>query len=1056
MTSTTDIRREIVNQERRLRTLITLGESQDSEKALEIKALISKLRMNLTELEKKSREIEGGSTIRSIQNLVLDDFAERVQEYSEDMLFTRYVEKFSPEYYYPRVDLNEHFQKFLISDKVAMVLIGKAGTGKSAFICSLVETPPDNTIIWLQDCARINSRNLDVDSLIGKELGIKNGMVEYLNQFLIQYPQKKVIFIFDSVNEFNESTELLQNLSTFINSIEDARIKVVITCRIPIWDSIKRFLTIPFEKGYHVTGPDTFVNVSPFTDSEIKGAFDHYRTVYKIKTDFENLSSQVRNLIKNPLLLKMTAKVYEKAEIPGELALRDIFSEYINKCLGPLGYESEEFKVLNRLIELMYENASRELEIAIIKRDNKIGHFIVPEYNSPFFKLVDEGLLSQRLDKTLLKKIEMIFITYERVFEYLLAEIIIGEVNTEKIIRNLELSLEKPFVQLRGATELAFSFSILNKTIKVGTIIEMARLNRPDSRQFLCDVIQTIYDSGNREIAEKIVFEISEDEKPESKYLAVQAAYQLKLDQRLLSLSLTPGNNKENNDLRELATLYLYERWNLARREGKLEEGYKLLHELQTQINLRNPIRSKHALQALLYVCANMMVHIVDDPKSVYPFLDIFKDLIKKVPGFHIREKGDHVSTELSGTANITIDIVASFIKNITDFPYQFKQFIGDPKTTRAILDVGELTSLESLIDHEPEVVKILTWENSWVRFISSSLITHQIYYNIDLHLPFFLGLIDSSKLQLVHKLWATRALVLGLVARMATYKEFPEEVMEVLYDLLVSLWYEISDETEKPKVIETGKQPDDLLNLWKIILYAILTIEATKQRRAGATVGSTMISELIKIPSFCETNSLVNFIDVLEGIAFQGFVDFSLKTLLSKEFKLHWEKKAFLHGIENISTIRGFYQHEVDAMLQGDASADTVWNEVKSHQTFISPKDIRRISTDLWGMVAIATNITVEKATGLYLLEIALSESVEESIHGLVKVTLEVLSDPERIDIAHVQWGLAHDPKWNRYDKLQISRDVINTRPELHAYYKNLIGKIIDKYGKGVLYGEL
>ena len=196
-----------------------------------------------------------------------------------------------------------------------------------------------------------------------------------------------------------------------------------------------------------------------------------------------------------------------------------------------------------------------------------------------------------------------------------------------------------------------------------------------------------------------------------------------------------------------------------------------------------------------------------------------------------------------------------------------------------------------------------------------------------------------------------------------------------------------------------------------------------------------------------------------IEKTAYQGYVDFALLTLLDKNVRLHWEKIAFNIGINIFANIRAIYHQEVDRRLQSKEAKDTSphqWNALSMVSRFPDPKDIRSISTIFWTMPAIATDITMAKATGLFLLELAYSKSVKDFWKRAVRLMIGLLFDPARIDVAHIQWGLAHDPNWNQYDALDISRDVLTIRPELHEQYRRLATQCVEKYGRGMFYGEL
>jgi uncharacterized coiled-coil protein SlyX len=1064
-----EIKREIVHQQRRLKDLDP-KDVMDQTRVTKVRDRIAALEQELLALEDECLRAKQGrptmvpetSTPEASLNLPTlaakphaDDLIKSIQDYSEKMLFERYADKYCSEYYYQRAALRAHFSDFLESARSAMVITGKAGIGKSAFVCDLVDNPPDNCLIWLQDCAYLQlGAKMSIDEYIGRSMGLTSGVLATLDDLLEQHPTQRIVFAFDSVNEYSNREELLTRLARFVRDIEDRRIKLILTCRMPMWRSIGRAFAIPANRGYHIAGPGSNVLIDPFSEEEIERAYGGYRQAYHIKTPYSELSPQVKHFILQPLFLNLTAVVCSRGEVPKSLALRDVFSQYVEKCLGEGGFESEEFAVLQRIIELMYEQAKRELELALVKRNGDIGHYVVPDFNSPYAKLIDEGLLSERVEQKVIRRVQLVFVTYERVFEFLLAEIIVGDVTVEEILRNLELAQTKPFIQLRGAVELALSFSVLSGDVDESLLIGLARLNRPDSRQFVCDVIQTIYDSGHRDRAEEIVFRISKDVKPESKFLAVQAAYHLALDEQLLRLALD-----KDPDLRDLATVYVYERWNAARLAGHLDKGYGLLHSLRSHLGVREPKRAVHAIQALVSVGANMMIHLVDDPESLHPLMDICWDLINRLPAVTSTPPRDRLAKAVSeGTTNLFVEIIAQAVSRpisryaILDNALQV--VIGDPKTIRAALDVGELLSLTSLTEHRDKIVRLINWPSAFVSFIASSLTIHQIDSNPDEHLPLFLSTLDSPELGLSQRLLILRALTLGLIARMVKGNSIPEGILSTLLEYLLAYWYEMEESPPTP-VSDDALAMTNPLDLWQSTLYGLLVMEADAQRSRGDTKGSTIASTLVDAPAF-GTSGMKVLLKTLERTAYQDYVDFAVMSIVDKKIRRLWEQDLPEMAVAALSDIRALYQDEVDSLLQKEPTLGELWNKVKVTGYYPSPKDLRSIGHSLWLIVVIATDMQVAKAAGLCLMELAFAKSVTDYWRRLVRLVMEMLTDPIIVDIAHVEWGFAHDPEWDRFDKLEIPRDIVKTRPELHEHYRMLIESCIERCGRGIFHGEL
>ena len=654
--------------------------------------------------------------------------------------------------------------------------------------------------------------------------------------------------------------------------------------------------------------------------------------------------------------------------------------------------------------------------------------------------------MSEEVKRSLREKIQLVFVTYEMVFEYLLSEIIIGEVTPESIIRNLDLAQAKSFIQLRGAIVLALSLSLLRGDTDTSVLVELAKLNRPDSRQFLCDVIQIIYNAGRQDIAEGIVNELSEDKAIEAQLLAVQAAYQIQLDDRLVSLTLS-----NNPELRDLATVYVYERWNSTRLSGHVEAGYQLLGKLRSKVSLLHPKQSNLAIQALFSVNAHMFSRLIDDRESLMPLLEMYRNLVSRIPGVG-KDFGRQPSSLVADGA---VALIAEVVERLADMNRDLLDMLHDPATIRAVLDVGNLLALPSLTGYKNELIRLLTWDDTGVAWMASDLVMRQVCVNPNEHVLLFLEVLESQELKLAHRTLLLRALTVGMIVRSIRGLEIPDDILEILTDHLLATWCDLLEEREGNE----AQIVPDIDEYWQSFLFGVLIMEADTQRRLGTTTCSRVISRLLDDSSFEETQYVEILLKTIEKTAYQGYVDFALLTLLDKNVRLHWEKIAFNIGINIFANIRAIYHQEVDRPFQSKEAKDTfghLWNALSMVSRFPDPKDIRSISTIFWTMPAIATDITMAKATGLFLLELAYSKSVKDFWKRAVRLMIGLLFDPARIDVAHIQWGLAHDPNWNQYDALDISRDVLTIRPELHEQYRQLATQCVEKYGRGMFYGEL
>lgn len=1035
-------------------------------------------------IEKRNDLLKETSIIDIPEKNSLDrHIRENIRKFTEKMIGVRYKAKYNPEYYFQREDILNHFSSFLDGDKTIMSLTGKAGTGKSSFICDVATMPPKSSIIWLQDCATLSIEpEKTIIQYILETVGLKSN--DDFNDFFS--PNNKedfpyYIFIFDAVNEFHDPKELLQRISDMVISITSPTIKILITCRQPMWDSIKRSLSVPVTREFHPAGENSYVDIDIFTSDIIERVYEKYVEKYNILTPFHKLSSQVKAFIMQPLFLKLTADAYENDHIPETLILEEVFKRYINRCLcGELDidqacdpYSTEEFQVLQVAIDLMYQNAKRELEIDLLRNDPVVGHHvrIQPDSPSPYTKLVNEGLFSQRINESFTLKIERLFITYERVFEYLLALFKIGEADINLIQEMLELAKNTSFVQLRGAAELALSFSIINGKQDIEAIIDLAKLDQSESRQFLCDVIYTIYSTGystgNRSLAEHIIKKLIKSNNSAAHLLAIQASFQLKLDDQLVELALST-----NPTINEMASLFLYQRWNTARLDGKLSNGYVILEKIAALVDIKSPRRSINALTALSNLTLNIMAHIIDDKTSLGPLFYIWQSIVKKIPGIEPKPTLSIKDRFAQNIANIIIEIMAQTLRvllnnGILGNQLILQNFWDKPTNRRAFMDIAILIDQESLIDQEEAVKKLLFWEHPLTPWALLATLINHLYHKPDVHAKILQKIMDESeeyKFRVAFTI--THALAYSAVCRLRRGMDIPEGFYDQIEGNFYELWYrsrEYDEETNRPYYEDDGYTKEMALDSIIVVLSAIFNIESFYQKQTGKVTGSEFIVKLINQPRLYLSQEEVELIlKTLENFAYQGIPDFSVYTILQQDFRDIWMELCPSSGIKCLANIRAFYHEEVDSLLAEDRKNQSKYQEVNDlfsqvRQSGALPniKDVLFTNANLW-IIGATIEGPITKVTGLIMYDLISVSTIHDFIRRVARTLITAVFDYDVVNIAHVQWGTVHNPEWDNFEKWDIPRDIILNRPDINLYWKGLADEFIRQYGKGVLYNEL
>ena len=198
-------------------------------------------------------------------------------------------------------------------------------------------------------------------------------------------------------------------------------VKVVITCRSDSWQrSLKYSLPAHAQTsffGFDKTGEP--IEIPRFSTAEAGRAYDEK---YCLSPQFSMLSTSLQNLLTDPLMLGLAYRVYRDRELPPDLHQNRILRTYKQSLLPESadGYSREE-KFLDELVREMYLRKKTELSLDEIRQNSVLQEaFASPTLlpSNPYVQLVSD-LLRESASKA------TVTFRYERVFEFLLAELVL-------------------------------------------------------------------------------------------------------------------------------------------------------------------------------------------------------------------------------------------------------------------------------------------------------------------------------------------------------------------------------------------------------------------------------------------------------------------------------------------------------------------------------------------------------------------------------------------------------------------------------------------------------
>ncbi len=1029
--------------------------------------LVTALKEKVAELESDSPSPSPKPAAQGDQHAPADwkSFEKSVTQFSNRMLGARYQEKFALEYYFPRSEIHAQFDEFLNSDKFVMTLTGKTGTGKSSFVCYQATTKRADTAVWLQDCAALNLDDVsDISAFIGSSLGLDR--YTNVSQLLANLcrDHHRVLFVFDAIDESADPERLLGLLSEFILQLSTPNVKVLLTCRIPDWNTIRASFTVPAHLKFHKSSPNSYINVEIFDEADLEQIYEQYRAFYNISTNFKDLSKQVLQFIVQPIFLKFMCIANQNNAIPETLAVQDVFRHYIAYSIRKDADSSfdatktQEYFVLERIVTLLFEHKRDEIEVAVLAKDASIGQLVDSDSpNTPYAKLVNECVLSERHEG-----VRLVSVANDRVFEYLLANIVISPATGEKILQMLDIAKENDFPQLRGAAELALSFAITKRSLSIENFLRLANLNRPEIRQFLSDVIQTIYLNGDRQIASDLIDGLVASNDLSANLVAIQSAYQLRLDHYLVRLALS-----QKDDIRDNAMLFIYERWNKARLEGHVEDGYRPIELIAAEIRPGKPRGIKPAITVLFNLTLYLLGNMINDREALLPLYKIWQSVAERFSGFYPGPSGNVIDK----ITQIGLNIIISFLPNVGQEILERGSRIGNkqlqatfwpnPENRRAFMDVGVLRGQPSLAGLKDGVQKLIEWDHVFVPYIAPISLIYHLYDDPD------------TSMDVLQEIFYTPIKYPYRVRYMVTYLESYATLFRLMrglpvdpeyiqrgQDHFMEMWdaaHEIDEKSRLPRhEAEESVSGNHFAQSISTIMLAIYHIENFQQLSVGKIVGSEFFERFVQEGFEISDDELKGFIKSLEYIAYQGHANFALSTLLKPQIRRLWEARASDVVIQTIAYMRVFFQEEVDSILNThEQSGKAILNQVRMMSAIPSLQEVLFPNATFWLLTA---SIETSLLKGMVALGIDLI-SVNDS-EGLVKrgmqTLLTALFDYDAIDLMILNSYLSHDPQWDRAAELDLNVDLTTLKPEWDRHWQALFSQFISKHGRGIFYGEL
>ncbi|MCA9942897.1 MAG: NACHT domain-containing protein [Anaerolineales bacterium] len=276
-------------------------------------------------------------------------------------------QKYSPELYLQREETFQQFNEFLASNKTGFVLTGKSGIGKSNFVMSLIESyaEQERFSILMYDGARL-SVPVSLQETITEDLSGQMNLTNELSKYLFEEVNRKnlsagqkLVIVIDAINENSDGKDLLQKIDKLVDSGDDFPwLKLLITSRPQAWRTLKRGLRLAHENYFQPQGVDDLavemaefaIKLEEFERDELELAYEKYRLVYHLRTDYTALPISIREMLRDPLVLRLVADIYRDKALPETIRVSEIYEKYVDALVSTNRLEHEDIIFLEQEI----------------------------------------------------------------------------------------------------------------------------------------------------------------------------------------------------------------------------------------------------------------------------------------------------------------------------------------------------------------------------------------------------------------------------------------------------------------------------------------------------------------------------------------------------------------------------------------------------------------------------------------------------------------------------------------------------------------------------------
>ena len=279
-------------------------------------------------------------------------------------------------------------------DKRCLVLIGETGVGKSHFIMERATVLHDNP----HQCALLYD-----GQLVGTDRPLSQMMTEDFDRIqkftkdgyykiddilrdinnTVGMQWRQVVLFIDGINENTDAKVLLGKIDELVRQAGDILtwLKVVITCRPETWRTIQSKLKLASHVYYRLKGQEEIgIELDRFNLQEARVAYDLHKTEFNLRTQWDAISPDMRQILQHPLYMWLVASTHEGQALPREIRRSRVFEDYVEALCEAKKLERHDLSFLrddlmplmindNQLAKAVRDSALNKTQAELINND---------------------------------------------------------------------------------------------------------------------------------------------------------------------------------------------------------------------------------------------------------------------------------------------------------------------------------------------------------------------------------------------------------------------------------------------------------------------------------------------------------------------------------------------------------------------------------------------------------------------------------------------------------------------------------------------------------------